>query len=102
MQWGLGEITLLREMRERGSMFNDIVWAWQGAHDRAEVVEAVDALRRYDDDAEALDHVNRVLDQQVDGVALINGWPAWEVLHGINAAGVIPERSPMWHGSPLR
>ncbi len=49
-------------------------------YDRDEVVEAIDAVRRWPDNQDALWHVNRVLSFQAQGQPLINGNPAHLVM----------------------
>lgn len=77
--FSLAEITRLRGYRRLGWKMVTIVGALQ-RHTRDEVVEAIDATVRFQDDGEALLHVNRVLANQAWNIPLVNGretanWP---------------------------
>lgn len=51
---------------------------------RDEIVEAIDATRRWPDNADALWHANRVLNFQASGEPLINGNPAHLIMRPWN------------------
>ena len=91
MQWGLGEISLLRSFRERRLSFNNIARAFNGAHTRDEVVEAYWATVRFADNYEATMHVGGVLLAQQNDISLVNGKP-W-AKHGDEAGSF---RRPMF------
>lgn len=50
-------------------------------HSREEIIEAIDAIIRFDGDDDAMQQANHVLRLQASGIQLINGRPAWQALH---------------------
>lgn len=71
--FGIGEIARIRLALSAGAKMERLCFAFSGAHDRDEIVEVVDAIRRHASDHDAQRHVNQVLAAQEAGVPLVNG-----------------------------
>lgn len=71
----LDEIARLRLARRAGGRMTNICAAFGYVHTRDEIVEAIDAIRRFPSNQEALHHANAVLAYQDAGIPLINGRP---------------------------
>lgn len=72
MNFTHGDISAIRAARKRGVRMAGLC-ALLARHTRDEIVEAIDATIRFQNDGEATSHVNRVLALQGSGVPLING-----------------------------
>jgi hypothetical protein len=71
----LAEIFRLRTARRAGARMDRLCAAFPH-HTRDELVEAIDAIVRHQDDLKAMREVNRVLMHQEARVPLVNGRPA--------------------------
>ncbi len=70
------EMRRIREMRHSGARVRVICLALADrGYDRDEVIEAIWASLRHQDDWQAVDHLARVLDYQRRGTPLTNGHP---------------------------
>lgn len=84
------EITQIRDWIAKGGRVEWLSRAFAARHTRDEINEAWWATKRFDDDREACDHANDVLDYQLAGVPLINGDDDRHVCNGF--AAFIPYR----------
>lgn len=80
------EIGKIRRARKDGLRMRTICFAFQGKHTRDEMVEAIWATMRHQNDSMAAVYVNQVLYQQRQGVPLVNGHPA----------RIVTSRPPEW------
>lgn len=74
----VGQIADIRRLRRSGAFVASMLGFFP-RHTRDEVIEAIDAIRRYPHNGEACDHVNFILAGQGAGVPFINGIEAWKV-----------------------
>jgi len=85
----LAEIERLRWLRTTRRPMESMVLRMPG-HTRAEVVEAIDATVRHQNNHDALRHVNQVLAYQWAEIPLINGKPQAEVIGDIRRSRYAP------------
>ncbi len=69
------DITMVRRMRTSGSTMDSMCRALHRFFTRDQVLEAVWATYRYQNDDQACRHANRVIDCQSIGIPMINGIP---------------------------
>lgn len=70
--WTQGEIESLRYARRDGRRVVEICRSFAPRHDRDEVIEAIDAVIRFDNNHEATRQVNWVLSMKAAGYQLVN------------------------------
>lgn len=78
--FSIGAIQNLRSMLADKRRMEDICRVFQGIYTRDQIVEAIDALKRHENNHDAQRHVNQVLAYQGSGVPLVNGRPADKVM----------------------
>lgn len=70
-----GEIGLIRQWRRRHGKVKNLCGAFAHVHTRDELVEAIWATVRFENDWDAMRHVNQVLAYQDCGMPMVNGRP---------------------------
>jgi hypothetical protein len=74
-----GQVAEIRSMRAQGMRMAAICRYFDRHHTRDEIVEAIDAIHRFENNTDAKIRVNLVLALQASGVPLINGREAHRV-----------------------
>lgn len=91
------EITVLRLMlRPPATRMMQICECFTYSHTRDEIVEAIDAIRRCQHDAQAATRVNQVLAMQEVGEPLINGMPQHQVAKLSPLGTIFRPHAPMF------
>lgn len=89
-QFTHGQIAEIRSMRRQGMRMAAICRYYEAVHTRDEILEAIDAICRFESNIDARIRVNIVLALQVNEVPLINGREAHRVVRGYNRARLSP------------
>lgn len=78
--FSIGALQNIRTMLNEGRPMASICRVLEGIYTRDQIVEAIDALKRFPSVHDAQRRVNLVCTYQANGVPLINGRPAEDVV----------------------